>query len=64
LNEVVQRALRLLAHLIHKRTDHFRIALADGLPPLHGDAQQVEQIVVNLMINAWRRCPIVNAGSL
>ena len=57
LNEVVQRALRLLAHLIHKRTDHFRIALADSLPSLHGDAQQVEQIVVNLVINALEALP-------
>jgi signal transduction histidine kinase len=57
LNEVVQQALRLLAHLIHKRTDHFRVVLADGLPSLQGDAQQVEQIVVNLVINALEALP-------
>jgi signal transduction histidine kinase len=57
LNEVVQRALRLLAHLIHRRTDHFRVVLADGLPSLQGDAQQVEQIVVNLVINALEALP-------
>jgi signal transduction histidine kinase len=57
LNEVVQQALRLLAHLIHKRTDHFRVVLADGLPSLRGDAQQVEQIVVNLVINALESLP-------
>ncbi|CAL1240889.1 DAHL domain-containing protein [Candidatus Methylocalor cossyra] len=57
LNQVVQQALRLLAHLIHKRTDQLRVELSEGLPPLHGDAQQVEQIVINLVINALEALP-------
>ena len=52
LNQAVERSLRLLAHLIKTRTDHLRVDLAEGLPPLPGDAQHVEQIVVNLLTNA------------
>jgi signal transduction histidine kinase len=57
LNDAVQRALRLLAHLIKQRTDHFDVDLAQGLPSLRGDAQHVEQIVVNLLTNALEALP-------
>jgi PAS domain S-box-containing protein len=57
LNEAVQRALRLLAHVIKRRTDHFHLNLAQDLPPLWGDAQHVEQVVVNLLTNALEALP-------
>lgn len=56
-NEAVQRALRLLAHLIRRRTDHLRVALTPGLPLVGGDPQHVEQIVVNLLTNALEALP-------
>jgi signal transduction histidine kinase len=57
LNDAVQRALRLLAHLVKNRTDHLHVDLAQGLPPLQGDAQHVEQVVVNLLSNALEALP-------
>ncbi len=57
LNEAVQRALRLLAHPIKNRTDHLRVELGQDLPPLWGDAQHVEQAVVNLLTNAMESLP-------
>jgi signal transduction histidine kinase len=57
LNDVVQRALRLLAHVIQKRTDRLEVHLGKGLPPARGHPQQVEQIVVNLVINALEALP-------
>jgi signal transduction histidine kinase len=57
LNDVVHRALRLLGHVIHKRTDVFDVRLADELPCLQGNPQQVEQVVVNLVMNALEALP-------
>jgi signal transduction histidine kinase len=63
-NDAVQRALRLLAHLIKQHTDHLHVDLASGLPFVQGDPQHVEQIVVNLVTNALealpdRRCGVI-----
>ncbi len=57
LNDVVQRATRLLGHLINKRTARFAVDLASDLPALLGNAQQVEQVVVNLLGNALEALP-------
>jgi signal transduction histidine kinase len=61
-NDAVQRALRLLAHLIKQRTDHLHVDLAPGLPSMWGDAQHVEQIVVNLVTNALEALPDRRCG--
>ncbi len=55
-NEAVQRAVNLLRHRTAKRSD-FQAELAEGLPPLQGDMQQIEQVVVNLITNALEALP-------
>jgi signal transduction histidine kinase len=57
MNDAVQRALRLLAHLIKQHTDHLHVALAAEGPAVWGDAQHLEQIVVNLLTNALEALP-------
>jgi PAS domain S-box-containing protein len=57
INEVVERAVRLLKHLIDQKTQHFKTDLAEALPLLHGDPQQVEQVLVNLLINGLEALP-------
>jgi signal transduction histidine kinase len=57
LNEAVQRALRLLTPLIQRRTRRFHVDLEADVPPVGGDSQQVEQIVVNLVVNALEALP-------
>jgi PAS domain S-box-containing protein len=57
LNDAVRRGLRLLAHAIRTRTQRFDVVLADDLPAMEGDAQQIEQVVVNLVINALEALP-------
>ncbi|WP_245803979.1 transporter substrate-binding domain-containing protein [Geothermobacter hydrogeniphilus] len=52
LNEVAAAALRLVDNSLKKATDHFRAELANDLPPFVGNAQRIEQVVVNLLINA------------
>jgi signal transduction histidine kinase len=62
LNDVVHRALRLLTYFIDKRTDRFRVELADSLPLLRGNPQQVEQIAINLVMNALESLPSRHAA--
>ena len=52
LNAVLQAAVRLLDNTIKKSTRHFQIGCGDGLPPFKGNAQRIEQVVVNLVLNA------------
>jgi signal transduction histidine kinase len=61
-NDAVQRALRLLAHLIKRRTNRLHVVLAQEVPPVPGDPQHVEQIVVNLLTNALEALPDRQCG--
>lgn len=55
-NDAVQRSVNLLRHRIGPTID-FQVHLAEGLPPLQGDMQQIEQVVVNLVTNALEALP-------
>jgi polar amino acid transport system substrate-binding protein len=57
-----QRALRLLTPLIARRTTRFHTQFGSDVPPIHGDAQQVEQVVVNLVVNALEALPNAMCG--
>jgi two-component system NtrC family sensor kinase len=52
INEVVGDAMKLVAYQIE--TDNIRIDLdcADQIPPIEGNAQQLEQVLINLLLNA------------
>lgn len=56
-NEVVQAAVRLAGNAIKKATDHFTIEYAEGLPAIDGHAQRLEQVVINLLMNACQALP-------
>jgi signal transduction histidine kinase len=57
LNDVVGRALRLLAHVVRKRTDAFHVQLADTPLPVRGNPHQIEQVTINLVVNALEALP-------
>jgi len=57
LNAVVQAAVRLVGNVIKKSTHRFSAEYTSGLPPLHGHAQGIEQVVVNLIVNACQALP-------
>jgi signal transduction histidine kinase len=52
LNQVAGKAVSLVTHLIKKSTDDFQLSLAPGLPTLPGNGQRLEQVVMNLLVNA------------
>jgi len=52
LNDVVKSSLRLLGNHIRKATTRFSTALAHELPDVYGNQRRLEQVLVNLIINA------------
>ncbi|MSM40114.1 MAG: PAS domain S-box protein [Geobacter sp.] len=52
INQTVRASLQLLSHHINKYTDSFIVELGEELPALRGNAQQLEQVIVNLVMNA------------
>lgn len=52
LNRVVEVAVRLAQNTIKKSTDYLFVTLDDTIPPIVGVAGRLEQVVINLLINA------------
>jgi polar amino acid transport system substrate-binding protein len=52
LNDVVRAAARLVDNALSKATRRLSLNYADKLPPVRGNAQRIEQVVVNLLMNA------------
>lgn len=51
-NSVTGTALRLVDSTIRTTTGRFQVSLGDGIPPIRGNSQRLEQVIVNLVINA------------
>ena len=56
-NAVVQAAVRLIDPSIRKATARFEAAYGKELPAVEGNAQRIEQVVVNLVLNACQALP-------
>lgn len=52
LNQVVVKAAGLVTGQMKKLTDHFIVRTRDGLPPVRGNMHRLEQVIVNLLLNA------------
>ncbi len=52
LNDVVKRSIRLTTNSIRKSTDYFHVDYADNMINIMGNNQRIEQVVVNLILNA------------
>ncbi|MBP2674155.1 MAG: histidine kinase [Deltaproteobacteria bacterium] len=50
-NTLVEASARLVHNEVHKHAD-IRLDLAEGLPEFTGNAQKIEQVLVNLLVNA------------
>ncbi|ACG73309.1 histidine kinase [Anaeromyxobacter sp. K] len=57
IDEVARTAARLVEALVKKSTERFEVALERGLPPVRGNPQRLEQVLVNLLVNACQALP-------
>ena len=62
LNEVAHTALRLVDALVRKSTSRFELDCASDLPPVRANPQRIEQVVVNLVLNACQALPDPGRG--
>ncbi|MDR3581360.1 MAG: transporter substrate-binding domain-containing protein [Oryzomonas sp.] len=62
LNTVVRTALRLVDPTIRKATNHLTVDYGEGIPPILGNSQRIEQVVVNLILNACQALPDAERG--
>jgi polar amino acid transport system substrate-binding protein len=62
LNAVVAAALRLVDNSIRKATRHFAVEYAAEPPRFRGNHQRIEQVVVNLVLNACQALPDSERG--
>jgi len=57
LNTALRAALVLLANPLKKATEHLSINYGEGLPPIRGNFQRTEQVIINLLQNAYQALP-------
>ncbi len=56
-NRIVSVATSILQNQIKKQTERFTLSLAVDLPNVTGNPQQMEQVIINLIINAIQSLP-------
>lgn len=56
-NRAVMAAVSILSSQIMKHTDHFEVSPAEGLPLVKGSSQKIEQVLINLILNALHALP-------
>jgi polar amino acid transport system substrate-binding protein len=62
INRVVNKALSLLSNLIKKSTKRFAVDLGPELPEVLARSQRLEQVVINLVMNACQALPDEQRG--
>ena len=53
-NDVVTTAVRMCSHMDKHFRERIVLSLADGLPRVQGSHRRLEQVVINLIQNAWQ----------
>ena len=56
-NSVISTSVSILGSEIKKHTENFVISLDSGIPPVRGNSQQLEQVVINLIVNSLQSLP-------
>ncbi|MCM2356641.1 MAG: PAS domain S-box protein [Geobacteraceae bacterium] len=61
-NQVVTAAVSILHHQLVRHTENFHLDLAENIPRVKGSSQQLEQVVINLLMNACQALPAKQCG--
>ena len=61
-NAVVKAAVRLVDSSLRSSTKRFEVGYAPSLPAVLGNAQRIEQVVINLILNACQALPDTEHG--
>jgi len=61
LNALIRESVRLAHNQLHKTAD-IELTLADNLPDFTGNVQKIEQVLINLIINASQAMPEQRRG--
>jgi PAS domain S-box-containing protein len=62
MKKTVKESITLLHHKIQQSTDSFQMNLDEELPTIFGNAQQLQQVVINLVLNSLQALPDRTAG--
>ncbi len=62
LNGVARMALRLVEPTVRRATHRFLADFGEGMPLVRGNAQRIEQVIVNLLLNACQALPEPERG--
>ncbi len=62
INKVVEMAVLITGNLIKKSTNNFNVEYGKDIPLIKGNAQQLEQVVINLINNACQSLNNPSAG--
>jgi len=52
IQQVLETAMMILHNQIQRHTDNCVLNIPDGLPPIRGNSQQLEQVFINVLLNA------------
>ncbi len=61
-NKIIKAAIELISNQIKKTTQKFSLRCEEDLPEIKGNAQQLEQVMINLIINALQSLPDSSCG--
>ena len=61
-NKAVLKAAAILTPQIRKHTDNFRLHLQEDIPKIVGSVHKLEQVIINLLINALQALPNKKCG--